>query len=206
MAKFLIAARIVLMVMYPIAIYVGLSRFSARTVGLMMLVLLGPGLVNRARKARREDLWAVLPLPLLTIALLSLSAILNDKRFVLALPVLINLVFLLTFGLSLRSVPMVERFARMQDGDLSPEKVRYCRTVTVVWSVFFACNGTVCAALALFASLKAWTLYTGLIAYVLIGMLGGVEYTVRKYRFRDYSTRLHDRLLARVFPPPEGSS
>jgi hypothetical protein len=47
-------------------------------------------------------------------------------------------------------------------------------------------------------------LYTGLIAYVLIGILGASEYVVRKARFREYGNGLHDRLLARVFPPTAG--
>jgi len=38
----------------------------------------------------------------------------------------------------------------------------------------------------------------------LIGTLGALEYVYRKYRFREYGAGLHDRLLARLFPPRQG--
>ena len=97
---------------------------------------------------------------------------------------------------------MVERFARLQNPALSPEQLRYCRRVTVIWCGFFVLNASLSAAVAVWGSLRLWSLYTGLIAYVLMGMLGGTEYVVRKIRFREYGNGLHDRLLARFFPPP----
>ena len=137
--------------------------------------------------------------------LVGLSAWLDDPRFVLALPILINGALLLQFGLSLRTTPMVERFARMQDPNLGPAQVAYCRSVTKVWCVFFVVNACVSAYLALFAEVASWALYTGLIAYMLMGVLGATEYLVRKARFREYGTGLHDRLIARVFPPHDAA-
>ena len=203
MGKLLFVLRSVLMVAYPIAVYVGLTHFSARAVGLLLLVFVLPGLFRTLVQSSRDQLRSVLPAPLTAALLIALSAGLNDRRFILALPVLISLVFLVGFGTSLRSVPMVERFARMQDGDLTPDKVRYCRVVTQVWCVFFALNAAVSAALAALAPLSAWALYCGLIAYVFIGTLAGAEYTIRKYRFREYRDTLADRILSRVFPPGE---
>jgi len=191
----------VLVVAYPLAVYVGLTRFGARGVSLLLLVLLLPTLWRKVARAPRSELRAVLGLPLSVFALVGLSALLDDPRFVLALPVLINGVLLAQFALSLRATPMVERFARMQDPDLGPEQVAYCRRVTGVWCLFFVLNGAVSAYLALFAEVAAWALYTGVIAYVLMGILGATEYLVRKARFREYGTGLHDRLIARVFPP-----
>jgi uncharacterized membrane protein len=96
---------------------------------------------------------------------------------------------------------MVERFARLQDPELGPAQVVYCRSVTKVWCGFFVLNGALSATLALWAPLSVWALYTGLLSYVLIGLLGAAEYVVRKFRFREYGSGLHDRLIARVFPP-----
>ena len=202
MGKLLIVVRTVLMVAYPVAVYIGLTRFSARSVGILLLVLLLPSVARTLVTAPRGELRGVLPVPLITVGLITLSAVLDDQRFILAMPVLISLVFLYGFAASLRGMPMVERFARLQDGDLAPDKVRYCRGVTKVWSVFFAVNAAISAALALFAPLSAWALYCGLLAYILIGTLAGAEYTIRKYRFRDYGDQFHDRLLSRLFPPP----
>lgn len=202
MGKVLAVLNTVLVAGYPVAVYYGLTHLSARSVGLLLLCLLLPGLLLKWRSARREDLLTVARVPLSVMALVGLGALLDDSRFVLALPVLINAVLLYTFASSLRHTPMIERFARMQEPQLSPAQVRYCRSVTHVWCAFFAFNALVSAGLALWAPVRVWALYTGLIAYVLIGVLGGSEYVVRKYRFREYGAGLHDKLLAKLFPPP----
>lgn len=186
---------------YPVAVYVGLTRFSARGVGLLLALLLLPGLLHKLRRARREDLLVAARVPASVLALLALAALLDDARFMFALPVLINLTLLAQFAGSLRGVPMVERFARMQQPELTPAQVRYCRSVTCVWCVFFLLNALTSALLARFGSLSSWALYNGLIAYVLIALLATCEYVVRKFRFREYGAGLHDRLLARLFPP-----
>lgn len=189
---------------YPVAVYVGLTRFSARGLGLLLALLLLPGLIAKVRSARREDLLVALRLPLSIVSLLMLAAIFDDARFVFALPILINLALLLQFASSLRGTPLVERFARMQEPELSQPQIAYCRGVTKVWCVFFVLNAGTSAALALWAPLAWWTLYNGLLAYGLIGLLAASEYVVRKARFRDYGSGLHDRLLARLFPPRTG--
>jgi uncharacterized membrane protein len=187
---------------YPVAVYVGLTRFSARGLGLVLALLLLPGLLAKIHRARREDVLVALRLPLSIVLLLALAALLDDARFVFALPVLINLVLFAQFAGSLRGTPIVERFARMQQPALAPPQIVYCRSVTKVWCAFFVLNALVSALLARFASLSSWALYNGLIAYVLIGVVASSEYVVRKFRFREYGTSLHDRLIARVFPPP----
>jgi uncharacterized membrane protein len=199
--KLLAVLNAVLVVSYPLAVYYGLLHFSARSLGLLLMGMMLPGLLIKFRSARREDLLVVARVPLLVLSVVALSAVFNDKRFVLSMPVLINLALLYTFASSLRGTPMVERFARMQDPALGPEQVRYCRSVTVVWCCFFVLNAALSGGLALFASLAAWALYTGLIAYILMGVLGASEYVVRKARFREYGPQLHDRLLAKLFPP-----
>jgi uncharacterized membrane protein len=204
-AKFLAVLNACLIAAYPLAVYFGLLHLSARGVGLLLMLLLLPGLAIKWRRARREDLWVVARVPLSVLALVALAALFNERRFVLALPVLINAVLLYNFASSLRSTPLVERFARMQDPELGPEQVRYCRTVTVVWCMFFLLNGALSGVLALFASVASWALYTGLVAYLLIGLLATAEYVVRKARFREYGAGLHDRLLARLFPPRAGA-
>lgn len=190
-----------LFAVYPFAVYFGLTRLSARGVGLLLAGLLLPSLLLRVRGTKREHLRAVLPLPLTVLALVLIGAAFDDARLVMSLPVVISTVLLLHFGGSLRSVPIVERFARMQSESLSIAQVRYCRTVTMVWCVFFVLNGSTAALLALFAPLAVWAAYTGAGAYVLMGLLGATEYVVRKARFREFGAGPHDRLLARIFPP-----
>ncbi|MET0341507.1 MAG: hypothetical protein ABW252_10940 [Polyangiales bacterium] len=201
MGKLLAVLNALIVVVYPVAVYFSLTRLGARGAGLVLAALLLPGIAQRLRSARREDLLAVLRLPLSVLALLGLAAALDDPRLVLALPVLINLALLAQFASSLWGTPLVERFARMQQANLGPAQVAYCRAVTKVWCGFFLLNGGTAAALALSAPLSWWTLYNGLLAYVAMGVLGASEYVVRKARFREYGPGLHDRLLARIFPP-----
>lgn len=187
---------------YPLAVYLGLTHFNARGVSLLLLLLLAPGLIRKLWRAPSEQLKAVAIVPASIVSLVLLSAVLDDARFVLALPVLINVALLVQFSASLRGTPMVERFARLQEPELSPEQVSYCRGVTQVWAGFFVVNGSVSLGFAVFGSVSAWALYNGVVSYVLMGVLGGCEYLLRKARFRKYGPGLHDRLIARIFPPP----
>ena len=185
---------------YPVGAYVGLTRLSARPLGLAMAAAVLVVALLRLRGDRREHAMAAARIPLTLIALLLVGAVLDDRRFVLALPVLTNAVLFAHFAASLRTMPIAERFARAQHGDLPAAQVAYCRAVTVVWCAFFVLNGGVTAALALWAPLAWWTLYTGVASYLLVGLLVAAEYVVRKARFRRYGRSPVDRMLARVFP------
>ncbi len=193
----------ILVVLYPLGIWFGLTHFSARTVSLWILALLVPSILYRFRRARREDLWAVLRIPLVIVVVVAGGALFDDRRFVLAMPVLINVALLLTFAASLRGVPIIERFARMQEEDgLSDAQVAHCRQVTWAWIVFFALNATVAAALASVEGwVDLWAAYNGGVAYALMGLMFAAEYVLRQYRFRRYGKGLHDRLLSRILPP-----
>lgn len=187
---------------YPLAVYVGLTRYSMRDASLVLGALVLVGVLLRLPGRSRRALLPVLALPLSILGLIGTSVLLDDPRFVLALPVLINLALLAQFALSLRGVPLVERFARLTETSLSDAQIAYCRTVTKVWCGFFVVNGATAGLLALMAPLAWWALYTGILSYVLMGTLFTIEYVVRKARFRIFGGHLLDRALARVFPPP----
>jgi len=92
----------------------------------------------------------------------------------------INTLLLTVFGLSLKlGPPVVERLARLRHPDLPPDGVRYTRKVTIVWCLFFAANGMIAAALAFWGSWAWWTLYNGVISYVLMAALMLGEWCVR---------------------------
>jgi acyl-CoA synthetase (AMP-forming)/AMP-acid ligase II/3-hydroxymyristoyl/3-hydroxydecanoyl-(acyl carrier protein) dehydratase len=110
----------------------------------------------------------------------------NSVLFLKLYPVFINGVLLTVFSLTLWIPPsMIFRFAVLWDktirGSLAEKRVEaYCRKVTLVWCVFFVFNGGLAAAAAFFASDALWSLYTGGISYILIGILFGGELVVRK--------------------------
>jgi uncharacterized membrane protein len=97
--------------------------------------------------------------------------------------------------------PVAEKFARVWVQNLSEDEIRYCRKVTQVWCAFFAGNGSLAAGLAVYASLGIWTIYNGVIAYLLMGTLFASEFLYRHWRFRRYVGTMFDPVLRRLFPP-----
>ena len=193
---------IAIALVYPIGIWIGLTHWGARTIGIWVIACILPALAWRLRKARRDDLWAALRIPLIVLAVITLGAIFDDKRFLLAMPVLINAALLITFASSLRTTPIIERFARMQEKDgLSDGQVAHCRQITWAWCAFFVINAAIAGLLAWLAPMSWWAAYTGGIAYALMGTMFAGELVLRRYRFRNYGTGLHDRVLSRIFPP-----
>lgn len=96
-------------------------------------------------------------------------------------PVLVNLMMLAVFGGSLfAKQTVIERLARLQKPELPGQAVRYTRRVTQVWCVFFIINGTLAALLAWLGRYGWWAVYTGVIAYVLMGILFAGEWLYRK--------------------------
>ena len=199
--------QVVFGIAYPVLIFFSLSWLEPREVGLVILCLAGLRLVTArfgTAVAVVKEVW----IPVGAVALVALgTAIWNDPMGLLLAPTLISVALLATFGGSLWAErPMVERFARIQVKDLSNAEVRYCRTVTKVWCGFFVANGLTALYLALSGDIEAWVLFTGLIAYVLIGMLFTVEYVYRHWRFRRYIGGFADPLLKWFFPPHFESS
>lgn len=174
-----------LLIGYPIVVWAVLSLSGDRPVGMVILgaLTIFVSFHLLSRRGKRLGGWLVSAIALSVLVLLSI--LLNDRRFLLSTPVLVNANFLVVFGVSLLDgrTPVVERFARMTHKDLSPERALHCRSVTKVWCLFFLINGLASLGLALFASLSTWALYTGVISYVLIGALFAGEYAVRKVRF-----------------------
>lgn len=203
LAVSLAVLRAVLVVAYPAAVYLGVTHLDdARSLGLLMLALLLPNLALRLAAAPPEQRRAVLRLPASLALLVGLGAALGEPRFYLALPVLVNLTLLANFAASLRGpVSLVERYARMQDPELPEGGPAYCRRVTVAWCWFFAANAALSAALAALAPVAWWALYTGALAYILVGLGFTIEFIARKWTFRRYGPSLPDRLLARLMPP-----
>lgn len=194
----------ILVVAYPIVVWIGLVYLGARAVSVLVLALLVPMLALRLRKADRATFWSIVRVPIALLVLIVLGAVTDDARFVLAMPVAINVVLLATFGETLRAgqVPIVERFARLVEKELSPGKQAHCRAWTERWCAFFVLNGLVALGLGLWASPFVWAAYTGGIAYALMGAMFAGEYVSRKARFRDDAPRnALDRAMAKVFPP-----
>lgn len=194
-----------LVVGYPLLVYAGLRFLPPRQLALGLAAIFVLRAVTRWRRPDRETLRSLAIPALLLVGVVAAASWWNDARFLLMVPVLVNLALLLAFGRTLvgSGPPLVETFARLQDGDLSPEEVAYCRSVTRVWCVFFLANAAVTLWLALRADTGLWALYTGAVAYLLAGLLFSIEFTVRAVRFRRYQGALVEPLFRRLFPPDD---
>ncbi len=104
------------------------------------------------------------------------------------MPILVQLILLHLFGKTLlknHGPSLIERFVRLEFAEFPPGITEYCRQLTLMWTVFFTFNIISCIALALYAPVSWWAIYTG------IGMLLGTailmlgEYICRPFLFPD---------------------
>ena len=109
-----------------------------------------------------------------------LTVVFDKVIGVLLYPVAMNLGLLIIFSYSLYQKPcVIETLARLKEPELDEFAVKYTEKVTVVWCIFFLLNGSIALYTALYASITHWTLYNGLIAYLLMVALMAVEFLVR---------------------------
>ena len=164
----------VLTLVYPLAIWLGHGSIEPRWLAGLLLVTVATRLPTlKLSAAARWSAGGALVLVALAVAS---NAVLPLKLY----PVLVNAAFLGAFGFSLLSGPsMIERLARLREPDLPREAIRYTRRVTQAWCVFFVFNGAACLGTALFSPEAVWSLYTGVVSYVLMGLMFGGEYLLR---------------------------
>ncbi len=160
---------------YPFVVYLGLEHLSPR----LFASLLGALWLARLLGGKQTPLSRTVAAVALLFCLL--LGIADDSALLPWYPVLISLALLGLFAGSLCSgMSIIERLARLSEPDLPPAAVRYTRQVTWVWVGFFIFNAGIAGGLALWAPLSWWTLYTGLIAYLLMGLLFAGEWLVRQ--------------------------
>ena len=162
---------------YPLIIFL-LLRQQAAGVGAALVLGL---LAWRLRQQPHRLVWlgAVAVSVLLVLWLFDVATIPK------LLPPLIHAGLFYLFSTSLESVPLIERFARLERPELPEAVVVYCRRVTRVWSGFFAVNVVLTVWLALQQDDVQWVLYNGLLVYLLIAALVIGEALWRRYRFPD---------------------
>ena len=161
--------------LYPLAVYFGINYFEPRKIAGILIVLL---LIKLATSYSDNHLSK--PVLLAGTVYFSFAIWSNNLVSLRFYPALVNGLMLVIFSWSLLSPPsLIERLARLQHPDLPPEGVIYTLRVTQVWCVFFIVNGMIALATALWSSFEFWSLYNGLIAYLLMGILLGGEYIVR---------------------------
>jgi uncharacterized membrane protein len=164
-----------LTLLYPFAVYFGTHYLAPWQIASVLFILLA----IRLLASYSVKHWSS---PLLMVGMVYCGfAIWRNELLTLRFyPAIVNAALLVLFSWTLLSPPsLIERIARIQHPDLPPEGIIYTRRVTQIWCGFFIINGSIALATALWSSVEIWSLYNGLIAYLLIGLLLVGEYLVR---------------------------
>ena len=177
-------ARLALALGYPIAIYCALLWFEPRWVAAAAVGLILIRWRGRALGMFAGLSWLSHAVIACSLAL-SLGAVFaNDETLLRLYPAAMSAALLALFGISLHAPPSIaERMARLRTPNLPEPAVRYCRHVTEVWCVFFAANAAISVWSAVAASREVWALYNGFVVYLVMGVLFGGEWLLRRHLF-----------------------
>ena len=175
-------------VLYPLIVYCGLEYWalSPRRLSLLLLAIAFFHFLNFTRSKSSIDRSRTAILLILVFLCAFIAFFLDNIIFVKIYPVLISLSLLAFFGFTLWRPPnIIFRMASLWDKSLKNSPSRravelYCRKVTLVWCSFFIFNAIVASFTVFKASDRVWSLYNGLISYILMGVIFIVEYLVRR--------------------------
>jgi len=177
--KALLVVAGLLLLAYPFAVFYGLNQWGIGGVATLLGALFLLRVVGGNKTRLRELKFIAVMSGGVGITLTLLAFVFNNSNWFTYYPVIVNGIMLVVFAQSLtQKESMIERFARIQTPNLPDYAIRYTRNVTKVWCLFFICNGLT-ALITTFMSLQTWTLYNGLISYLLAGVLFAIEFMVR---------------------------
>ncbi|MGZ8217399.1 hypothetical protein [Methylomagnum sp.] len=162
---------------YPLLVYLAVDRIQPRYLALFLLAVF----LLRWRRGNDAGIGSTSTIMAIAAVGYFMAAVfVNEKALLLAYPIMVSLVFLSIFAHSLYRPPtIVEKLARLGEPDLPPQGVSYTRKVTWVWCGFFLINGLISVGTVWHGDMAVWGLYNGLVSYVLMGTLFGIEWLVR---------------------------
>ena len=167
---------------YPLCIYLGIKE-EADSLPLIVIVIslfLLRAIVFRGSKSPLGP--ALNYAGLVSIIIIIIGAGIKEYGVMKIYPVSVSFSLFIVFILSLMKnhTPVIETIARLHEKNLSDAAISYTRKVTIVWSIFFLVNGGLSIYTYFFSEIEIWTLYNGLISYLLIGLLFSIEYLIRR--------------------------
>ena len=176
-------------VAYAVLAHMSNSTANANTLGTVLAV--GPVLFISAALAWRSPyrLPALLICALAAALMYSLWPLLEQHFSVLFLLQQVSVYSLLglTFGRTLTGdrVPLCTQWATLVHGVLPQSAVRYTRSVTAAWTLFFAIISITLITLFVLAPLPVWSAFANFCTFPLVGALFVVEYIVRRRALPD---------------------
>ena len=171
-------ALLVLTLVYPFLVYSHVDAISPRWYGAALLAVVILRFAVMGNHRRLLD-WVSASL---IAGFCLLIMIFESKALLKFYPVMMSAGMGGLFIVSL-SAPqcLIERFARA-GGKTPPAAARgYLRQLNLYWGVLLLSNGLISAYTAAFASLATWTLYNGLISYLVIASFVVIELGYRRY-------------------------
>lgn len=117
--------------------------------------------------------------------------VIKEQILIYLYPCVISILFLGIFASSLKDEAIITKIAKKQanlKGEVLPEQaIDYTRSLTKLWCAFFVFNTFIAGNLAFMEEKFYWTLYTGVISYVLMGVLFVGEFIYRKAVIEKYN-------------------
>ncbi len=156
---------------YPFIVYYGLLNFALWQIAAVIAVLAAIRLFllkdNNSQLARIGFYGSII---LLLFSVLSIF--LKQLGWLKLYPIVISLFSFSAFFSSLFSEKsMIQRFAEIREKNITDRKKKYMFKLTIIWCGFFILNAVISLYTFFYASLKEWTIYNGLISYLLMGSL-----------------------------------
>ncbi|MBZ6066754.1 hypothetical protein ACKC5O_11345 [Aeromonas schubertii] len=169
-----------LLLLYPLLVYLSVVSGRGEWLPLLLLPLFAIRLIAGSAMPPAWQ-WVTRWLGAIGLLLVGLNLWFREHDWLLYYPLAVNATLLALFGASLRQpMTLVERLARLSTPDLPEQGIRYTRKVTQVWCLFFIANGALSAWTIWQGNLALWSLYNGLVSYLLMGALMGGEWLVRQ--------------------------
>lgn len=162
--------------LYPFIVFIGLKWFEP---SILALALVSLTLLRIYFSKNKTSIPLVNIVGINAILLLSFNVFANSATLLKLYPVVMNFSFFSVFMYSVFKPPAVITLIAGARNKITENAVTYTRKVTLVWCCFFMLNGLI-ALWTVFQSDEYWTVYNGVISYVLMGILFACEWLVRR--------------------------
>jgi uncharacterized membrane protein len=183
MRGLLVALLVVVSLAYPFIVYLGLQRLSPAVFAGLLLFL--AAIKYFAERGQRDLVQLAMVLVMVVFSLL--LAVTNHELLLRLYPVVISLSLAGFFAVSLRQPEsLLTRLARLSGKEITPNARSYTWRLTLIWAILLLFNACISLYLALFASLYLWTLYSGLVSYLIFGSIFLLELVYRRIYIARY--------------------
>ena len=164
-------------ILYPFALW-----FFPLDTLFPLFILLGVLWILRAMLLRQRE-YAILGA--LVCGVFLMYFIFREKNWLYFYPIFINLALLSYFAYSLKRESLITQFAKKKNPHLSDFAIQYTRNLTKIWCGFFIGNILITLGLISLENKFYWSLYCGVISYILMGILFMGEIIFRMVFLKD---------------------